>query len=333
MIILEDLAMLFNTTKKKVLTLPGCPQLTLYHTTLDTVYLTFDKRAAGLPEIVSRDVRSDQDLLPTLKYLEHQNPLALSDLKDQVERGGCSTWLNIKNDQDYLHPMRREPGLFVRRTGEIIHEYHCRMVEVPIAEAPICMHGDPVLVRGGKFMANLDSRVITPHISEQPCNDRYPTLLQSTFSGLISVSTRVIQVEAPAPMKVSSSYKPIETLATLYTMEELKNWESYQRLPSFQHSQHQQLLNDLCDEDSCAYGGCSTMAGMNLEDLKKHIQEGSKAVFASINPFGPMFRKNEHLKTFLSTMLLIEYSMLTISVMISGCVDHETHPQLGSFKE
>ncbi len=92
--------MLFNTTKKKVLTLPGCPQLTLYHTTLDTVYLTFDKRAAGLPEIVSRDVRSDQDLLPTLKYLEHQNPLALSDLKDQVERGGCSTWLNIKNDQD-----------------------------------------------------------------------------------------------------------------------------------------------------------------------------------------------------------------------------------------
>ena len=94
---------------------------------------------------------------------------------DRVERGGCSTWLNIKNDQDYLHPVHREPGLFVRRTGEIIYEYHCRMVVVPIAEAPICMRGVPVLVCGGKFMANLDSHVITPHISEQPCNDKYPT--------------------------------------------------------------------------------------------------------------------------------------------------------------
>ena len=57
----------------------------------------------------------------------------------------------------------------------------------------------PVLVRGGKYMADLDSRVITPHISEQPCNDKCPILLQSTSSGWISVSTRVIQVEAPSP--------------------------------------------------------------------------------------------------------------------------------------
>ena len=60
MMILDDLAMLFNTTKKEVLMLPGCPQLTLYHTFLGTVYLTFDRRAAGLPDIVSRDVRSDR---------------------------------------------------------------------------------------------------------------------------------------------------------------------------------------------------------------------------------------------------------------------------------
>ena len=72
-------------------------------------------------------------------------------------------------------------------------------------------------------------------------------------------------------MMVSSSYKPVETLTTLYTREELQDWESYQQLPSFQHSQHQRLLNVLCDEDSCSYGGCSTMAGLNLEDLKKHI--------------------------------------------------------------
>ena len=136
LMISDKLAMLFNMTKTEVLLLPGCPQLTLHHTFLGTVSITFDKRAAGLPEVMSLDVRSDQDLILTLKYLEHQNSRAMRDLNDRVERGGCTTWL-ILNDQDYLHPLRREPGLFVRRTGEIVYEYSCKMVEVPIAETPI----------------------------------------------------------------------------------------------------------------------------------------------------------------------------------------------------
>ena len=73
----------------------------------------------------------------------------------------------------------------------------------------------------------------------------------------------------------------------------------------------------LCNEESCSYGGHSALAGMNLEDFKKHIQEGSEAMLASLNPFGAVYREIEHLKTFLNTMLLIQYSVLTISVIIS----------------
>ena len=51
--------------------------------------------------------------------------------------------------------------------------------------------------------------------------------LAAAQSGQISVSTRVLQVKTPAPTEKSSSYKPSETLKTLYTMEELKTWESY----------------------------------------------------------------------------------------------------------
>ena len=69
----DELAMLINVTKMEVLLLPGCPQITLHHTALGTVSITFDKRAAELPEVVSRDVRSDQDLITTLKYFERQN--------------------------------------------------------------------------------------------------------------------------------------------------------------------------------------------------------------------------------------------------------------------
>ena len=83
-------------------------------------------------------------------------------------------------------------------------------------------------------------------------------------------------------MEISSSYKPSETLTMLYTMEELKNWESYQQLPSHEKSQHQRLLNVLCNEDSCSYGGQSALAGMDLNEFKKHIQEGSEAIWSSL---------------------------------------------------
>ena len=92
-------------------------------------------------------------------------------------------------------------------------------------------------------------------------------------------------------MQISSSYKPSETLTTLYTMEELKNWESYQQLLSYEKSQHQRLLNVLCNEDSCSYGGQSALAGMNLEEFKQHIQDRSEALLASLNPFGVVYRE------------------------------------------
>ena len=315
--------MLFNGTKAEDLLLPGCPQITLQQTDLGSVFITFDKRAAQLPEIVSRDVRSDQDLLPTLKFLEHQNSRALSELNSRVENGGCSSWLNIHDDKDYLHPMRREPGLFTHRKGAIIYEYACKIFQVPVAEAPVCLSGVPVLLRGRKFMSNLDTRVLTPHLVTQPCNEIYPTMNKSISSGWITVSTRVLQVKTPEQMQISSSYKASETLTTLYTQEELHKWEQFLQLPTYEKSQHQRLLNALCNEDSCSYGGHSVLAGMNMEEFKKHIHEGSEAMLEAINPFGGIYREIEHLKTFLNTMLLLEYSVLTVSVVISvllyGC--------------
>ena len=106
LMISNGLAMLFNTTKQEVIMIPGCPQLTILHMSLGTVFITFDKRADGLPDILSRDICSEQDLLPTLKYLEHQNAQSLRDLHEKVDRGGCSTWLRVQNDQEYLHPVQ-----------------------------------------------------------------------------------------------------------------------------------------------------------------------------------------------------------------------------------
>ena len=48
-------------------------------------------------------------------------------------------WLIIRNNRDYLNPVKRKPGLFVRRTGRAIFEYQCVSVEVPLAEINNCV--------------------------------------------------------------------------------------------------------------------------------------------------------------------------------------------------
>ena len=163
--------------------------------------------------------------------------------------------------------------MFTRRKDAIRYEYACKMFEVPVAEAPVCLSGVPVLLLGRKFMSILDTRVITPHLVIQPCNEIYQTMIKSIGSGWITVSTRSLQVKTPDPRQISSSYKAPETLTTLYTQEKFHKWEQFLQLYTYEKSQHQRLLNVLCKEDSCSYGGHSALAGMNMDEFKKHIYE------------------------------------------------------------
>ena len=169
------------------------------------------------------------------------------------------------------------------------------MFEVPVAEAPVCLSGVPVLLRGRKFMANLDTRVITPHLVIQPCNEIYPTMIKSISSGWIPVPTRSSQVKTPDPMQISSSYKASETLTTFYTQEEFHKWEQFLQLPTYEKSQHQRPLNVLCNVDSCSDGGHSALAGMSMDEFKKHIYVGSEEMLVAINPFGGIYREMEQL--------------------------------------
>ena len=69
---------------------------------------------------------------------------------------------------------------------------------------------------------------------------------------------------------------------------------------------------------------------MDLNEFKNHIQEGSEAMLASLNPFGAVYKEIEHLKTFLNTMLLVDYSVLTVSVVISVFL-YGSYSYVGSF--
>ena len=109
LLISDELTMLFNGTKTEVQWLSGCTPMTLHQTALGTVSIVSGKRSAKLSEIENRDVIKDQDLLPSLKILKHQNPEGLWNLNSRVRNGGCSTRLNVHDDKNYLHPWRQLP--------------------------------------------------------------------------------------------------------------------------------------------------------------------------------------------------------------------------------
>ena len=133
----DNLAILFNMSKTEVLLLPGHPKLTIHPTSLGMVSTTLDEGAAGLLEVVSWDVRSNRYLIQTLQRLEHHNGSASIVPNDKVERVDCTTCVDIQNDQDYIPPLRREPGLLVHPNGESMYKDLCKRIEVPIAETPI----------------------------------------------------------------------------------------------------------------------------------------------------------------------------------------------------
>ena len=89
-------------------------------------------------------------------------------------------WLSIKNDRDYHHPVRREAGLFVRRTGRVVYEYACNQVLVTIAELKHCTRATPVILRGKVVYADLDTRVVSPHEEIVPCHQKYPMMLETS---------------------------------------------------------------------------------------------------------------------------------------------------------
>ena len=102
--------------------------MTVYSTTLTGVMFRY------VFPVESINLTESQDLLPALAYMSHHNKEMLQEEQKEQDIGTCEQWLNVKNDRDYLHPVEKKPGLFVRQTGCFIFKYLCVAIKVPLAE-------------------------------------------------------------------------------------------------------------------------------------------------------------------------------------------------------
>ena len=103
----------------------------------------------------------------------------------------------------------------------------------------------------------------------------------------VKIGRLVLQVETPTPLQDWVDFMDNDKLTTLYTQQELKDWESFKSFPAMQRSRHQKILNALCIGEQCSYRLNSLFQKIyDLEKLSLEAKEAGEALLDKINPFG-----------------------------------------------
>ena len=315
----NDLGLLFNTTVSRRLKLKGCLVMNITYTTYAGILITTSPEAKELSSVKGLNIHEDISLGPTLEYFHHQNALLVKSLIRRQQTGDCKSWLEISNTRDHPHPTLQQRGLFTRRIGPIIHEFQCKSLHVPMVELDHCLVGIPVLMRGEIQMIDPDSRVISPHLETQPCESGFPMLVRTAGSNPIwvQISRDIIQVKDPKPIIERVQFQENEHMTTLYTREELANWERFSSFPAVQRTKTQKILNSLCSDGKCEDASMSGNYGrLDLSEITSHAERVGKEILAKMNPLGFISSYWQGFKDMIIHLLMLEYSM----IIISGCI-------------
>ena len=310
-----QLGLLFNTTVSRKLKLKGCPVMNITYTTYEGILITTSLEAKELSSVRGLNVHEDISLGPTLEYFHHQNHLLVKSLIRRQQEGDCDSWLGISNTRDHPHPTLKQRGLFTRRIGSIIHEYRCKNLHVPMVELHHCLVGIPVLMHGELQMIDTDSRVISSHLEVQPCESGFPLLIQTAGDNPIwvQISRDIIQVKDPKPLIERINFQDNERMTTLYTREELQNWEQFSSFPAVQRTRTQKILNSLCSEGKCSSaGGSKTYESSDISELTSHAEKVGKEILAKMNPLGFINTYWQGFKDSIVHLLMLEYSAIII---------------------
>ena len=278
--------------------------------------------AQELASVKGLNVHEVNLLGPTLEFFHFTNHNLVQSLIRQQLEGDCDAWLRISNLRDHPHPTLKRRGLFTRRVESLIHEYLCKTVQAPMVEISYCLTGIPVLLRGELHMIDLDSRVITNHLEQQTCEQGFPMTIQTAGDAKIwvQISKEVLQVKDPNPLHERIEFQENEHMSTLYTSEELKDWEEFSSFPAVQRSRTQKILNSLCIYDQCSSAGSSQVyEKFDLRELTSRAEKTGKEILAKMNPLGFVNVYWQGFKDSIVHLLMLEYLDVIVCSCISLC--------------
>ena len=106
-------------------------------------------------------------------------------------------------------------------------------------------------------------------------------------------------------------------MTTLYTREELLNWEQFSSFPAVQRTRTKKILNSLCSEGKCESAGMSEKyERLDLSELTSHAERVGKEILAKMNPLGFINTYWQGFKDSIVHLLMLEYS----AIIICSCI-------------
>ena len=152
--------------------------------------------------------------------MSHHNKEMLQEVQRKQDIGSCEQWLSIMNDRDYLLPIKKKPGLFVRRTGCCIYKCLCVATKVPLAEIYFCISSAPLIIHGTISYTGLDSLVSTAHSEIISCSDQFSMIVKTTKHVWVTINRRAPQIAKLIPIHEKVSKIAEDQITTLYTPAE-----------------------------------------------------------------------------------------------------------------
>ena len=118
-----------------------------------------------LAPVQAINLRKNQNLLPALAYMSHQHAGKIRNVRKEQDVCSWEPWMKTRNDCDYLHPVYRKSGLFVRRTGRALYEYQCAQKEIQLAVVDYCSCSAPVILCGASLrFVSMDTLATTQRL-------------------------------------------------------------------------------------------------------------------------------------------------------------------------
>ena len=136
----------------------------------------------------------------------------------------------------------------------------------------------------------------------------------------VQISKEVLQVKDPNPLHERIEFQENEHMSTLYTSEELREWEEFSSFPAVQRSRTQKILNSLCVGDQCASAGSSQVyEKFDLRELTSSAKKTGEEILAKMNPLGYINVYWQGFKDSILHLLMLEYLAVIICSCISLC--------------
>ena len=268
----------------------GCPSQLAYATEYEDIYLT---APGGNFPSMSDDANIASFVKALDNYIVYDFEQKLSNQNSQLKGEICKQ--AIEEDNEKIIRIR-EDNHFLRRNGDVLEVFECKMLEGKIAEDKEDCYRDIPLQKG---FVKPHNRLFTEISPKRPCNQHFGLKIKTKEGEWIEVNPGLKKIPVPEILPEQNNATFVHedvSSGGIYTGVELENWRRHMQLGDLHESISQGITLGVCANE----GSCPIPKGGVQYDLQK-----LQAKLTNLNPVHKVKEKINEWGAYLSAAVLL----------------------------